>query len=72
MKNRLHSVLAQRLLLPPSELFSKTGQAWLRDLTLDGEGRQFIDSDLALLAGIEREIAALEQLMATKGYGDRG
>ena len=71
VKNRLHSVLAQRLLLPPSELFSKTGQAWLSDLTLDGEGRQFIDSDLALLAGIEREIAVLEQLMATKGWRPR-
>jgi len=71
LKNRLHSVLAQRLLAPPVEkLFSQTGLTWLRQLDIDAEGRLMIDSDLRLLDAVEREIEVLDQLLAQKGYGD--
>src|SRR5262245_52340290 len=40
VKNRLHAVLAQRLIRPPVEqLFSRAGLDWLGGLALDGEGR---------------------------------
>jgi hypothetical protein len=40
VKNRLHSVLAQRLLSPPvADLFGKAGRALLGALALDAEGR---------------------------------
>src|ERR1700682_349230 len=47
IKNRLHSVLAQRLIRPSvSDLFNAKGKAWLTHLELDAEGREAIDSDL--------------------------
>ncbi len=71
IKNRLHAVLAQRLLLPPDgELFSKAGRAWLQTVALDAEGRLLVDSDLRLLGAVEEEISGLEDLLARKGYGD--
>jgi transposase len=69
IKNRLHAVLAQRLLTPScDDLFSKAGLAYLRELTVDAEGRLLLDSDLRLLAYVEEEIAALEQVLAVKAY----
>jgi transposase len=71
VKNRLHAVLAQRLIRPPvKQLFSRAGLAWLRGLELDGEGRLLIDSDLRLLEAAEREIEALDGLLAREAYGD--
>jgi transposase len=71
IKNRIHAVLAQRLLEPPvKDLFSKSGLLWLRTLDLDEEGRMMIDSDLRLLEGLEKEIADLELLILRKGYSD--
>ena len=71
VKNRLHSVLAQRLMVPPDvDLFGKKGRAWLEKLELDAEGRWLLDSDLRLLEAIEREVAALDKLLAEKGHAD--
>jgi transposase len=71
LKNRLHSVLHQRLIVPPvAELFSAAGLAFLRSVVLDVEGRAMIDSDLRLLEADGKEIAALDQTLAVKGYGD--
>jgi transposase len=71
VKNRIHAVLAQRLLRPPVEqLFSRAGLDWLRGLALDDEGRLLIDSDLRLFEGAEREVAGLDALLAGKAYGD--
>jgi transposase len=71
IKNRMHAVLAQRLLEPPvKDLFSKSGLLWLRALDLDEEGRMMIDSDLRLLEALEKEIAGLELLILRKGYAD--
>jgi transposase len=71
IKNRVHSVLAQRLLLPPVEkLFCAKGLAWLRGVALDPEGRLMIDSDLRVMEGVQKEIAALDGILAQKGYED--
>jgi hypothetical protein len=71
IKNRLHSVLAQRLMAPPvDKLFSKSGMTWLRQLELDEEGRLMLDSDLRLLEAVDKEIAVLDEVLARKGYGD--
>ena len=72
IKNRIHSVLAQRLMAPPREqLFSKAGLAWLRQEPLDAEGRLLIDSDLRLLEAVEKELALLDQVLAEKGHQDQ-
>jgi transposase len=71
VKNRLHAVLAMRLLVPPVEhLFSSAGLAWLRTCTLDDEGRCLLDSDLRLLEAIEAELASLDALVIPKAYAD--
>jgi transposase len=71
VKNRLHAILAQRLLaVPVPDLFNSKGLAWLGALELDGEGRLMLDSDLRLLRAIHAEISALDTLLAQKGYQD--
>jgi transposase len=69
VKNRLHAVLAERLLVPPGQdLFSVKGLAWLKAVALDEVGTLARDSDLRLLSYLEVEIAALDQVLAKKGY----
>jgi transposase len=71
IKNRIHSVLAMRLLAPPVlKLFSAAGLAWLRHLELDAEGRFLVDSDLRLLGHVEAEIAALDKILVHKAHAD--
>ena len=69
VKNRLHSTLAQRLIVVPvKNLFSKKGFKWLRELELDEDGRWMLDSDLRLLEAIEKEIEDLAGRMAKLAY----
>ncbi len=68
IKNRLHAVLAQRLLAAPAELFSKAGLDWLQAVELDEVGRQQRDSELRLLNYVAAEIAALDQILAEKAH----
>jgi transposase len=71
VKNRLHAVLAQRLIRPPVErLFSRAGLDWVRGLALDDEGRLLVDSDLRLLEAADREIGALDELLSRRAYSD--
>lgn len=71
IKNRIHSVLHQRLIATPmDEIFGKVGMAWLRTVSLDKEGRTAIDSDLRLLETLEKEIGLLDEELSKKGYGD--
>jgi transposase len=71
VKNRIHSVLAMRLIVPPvPALFSVKGLAWLRHVRLDDEGRFLIDSDLRLLDHIEEEIAGLDKVLVLKAHAD--
>jgi transposase len=69
--NRLHAVLAMRLIVPPGkELFNEEGLEWLRQVSLDGQGRLLIDSDLRLLESVQRELAHLDRELAQRAWED--
>jgi len=69
IKNRLHSVLAQRLIrVPVARLFCPAGLEWLRELELDEDGRWLLESDLRLLEAVEEEIQRLEAKLAPLAY----
>jgi transposase len=74
VRNRIHSLLAVRLLnVPFEELFGKTGRAWLETLSaeqLDAQGRLILQADLQLHDAIEQQIETLEAEMARRGYSD--
>ena len=71
LKNRLHAVLHQRLIhCPEKNLFSKKGLAWLKALPLDAAGRATLDSDLALLDSVEKQLTALQPTIAAKARPD--
>lgn len=68
-KNRIRSLLAQRLIHPPMEaLFSGAGSAWLREVKLSRADRLIIDGQLRLLAQIDGEIEAVEQVLTEISY----
>ncbi|MFN7919440.1 MAG: IS110 family transposase [Bryobacteraceae bacterium] len=71
IKNRIHSVLHQRLIHPPQgDLFSKANLTWLSQLALDPEGRQSLDRQLRLLEQIEQEIAKVNSSLCAHAYSD--
>lgn len=74
VRNRIHSLLAVRLLAAPmDELFGPTGRACLQSLSaeqLGEQGRLILDADLRLHDAIEREIETLEEELARRGYSD--
>ena len=71
IKNRIHSVLHQRLMQPPSGgLFTQKGLAWPRALELDEDGRASIQSDLRLLEAVEQEIGLLEDTLVQAAAPD--
>jgi transposase len=70
IKNRIHSVLHQRLMAGPERLFDSKGLDWLRKVVLDPPGRAAIDSDLRLLEAHEAELEALDKDIAQRGCQD--
>jgi transposase len=70
MRNRIHSVLAMRLIEAPLRLFNAEGIEWLRRVELDAQGRLLIDSDLRQLEFLQREIDAVDAELARRGYAD--
>ena len=56
--------------LPPCDLFSKGGIAWLRQVPLEEEEAQARDSDLHLLEQTEQEIAAVEERLVRTAWED--
>jgi transposase len=74
VRNRIHSLLAVRLLqVPVDELFGKAGRAWLAGLTEDklgAQGRLLLDTDLRLHDALEGEIEHLDDELARRGYAD--
>lgn len=71
VKNRIHSILHQRLITAPDpDLFSAKSQIWLQKLEIDPEERQSLDCHLRLLASIEAEIAPITKTMATHAWSD--
>jgi transposase len=71
IKNRIHSVLHQRLIhAPHDDLFSPRSLAWLRELDIDPLGRQALDRNLRQLARIEEEIFDLSGTLAQQAHDD--
>jgi transposase len=74
VRNRIHSLLAVRLLSPPLDaLFGPAGRAWLQSLSAEqigAQGRLILDADLRLHDAIEREIETLEEELSRRGYND--
>jgi len=68
LRNRIHSVLAMRLVETPHRLFSPAGRHWLETVTLDEQARVLINSDLRQLDAVQAEIDALEEILAGRGY----
>lgn len=73
LRNRIHSVLAVRLIDTPDNLFCTEGQDWLAKLlpTLDAQGQLLIQSDLRLLQALQQELETLGQLLAQRGWQDQ-
>ena len=68
MRNRIHSVLAMRLVEAPERLFTTAGLQWLDGVELDAQGRALVDSDRRLMAFLQNEIDAIDQELARRGY----
>ena len=68
MRNRIHSVLAMRLIQEPARLFSPAGLTWLNELELDEQARLLVQSDLGQLDFLQREIDLLDEELARRGY----
>ena len=69
IKNRIHSVLHQRLIeAPSSDLFSRKNLLWLQTLALDPFGRDALDRHLRQLDRVEQELAALTQQIAVHAH----
>ncbi len=69
VKNRIHSTLAAELIPVPTErLFSGPGLDWLQAADLEPRTRQYLDSDLRLLAALEQEIAGWDAQWAAAAY----
>jgi len=71
VKNRIHSLLAQRLVpVPYDVLWSPKGLAWLRSLALEPVDRRILDSELRLLESAEREIQEVDTALVKEAYDD--
>jgi transposase len=69
IKNRIHSVLHQRLIQAPAgDLFSRKNLLWLKQLPLDPFGRDALDRHLRQLDRVEQELAALTQQIAVHAH----
>lgn len=71
IRNRIHAVLAQRLVAPPATgLFSTSGLAWLKNLELDPLGRALVESDLRLLTSLDQEFDVIDNMIIQECYED--
>lgn len=75
LQNRIHSVLAMRLIVPPAgvALFGTHGIAWLKALTektIDADGLMMIVSDLRMLNSVQAEIDQFDRRLAELAWRD--
>jgi transposase len=68
MRNRIHSVLAMRLIAAPVPLFNAEGLEWLATVELDAQARLLVDSDLRQLEFLQKEIGGLDAELARRGH----
>ena len=50
------------------KLFEKTGMAWLKEVPLNPQVREYIDSDLCILQTLEREIEKLNKQITAAAW----
>jgi transposase len=70
MRNRIHSVLAMRLIEAPLDLFAPKNLEWLKTVEIDAQGRMLIDSDLRQLEFLDKEVALLDKELAERGHAN--
>lgn len=70
-KNQVHAVLHQHgLRAPVSDLFGRTGRAWLSSVTLRPAPRQAIETSLRMVERLDQEVAALDQQLSQAARQD--
>lgn len=71
IKNRIHSVLAQRLIeAPPGDLFQGRNRAWLEQLHLDPRGQAALERHVEQLSRVQAEVKQLTDELAREAHGD--
>jgi transposase len=74
VRNRIHALLAVRLILVPlDDLFDDRGRALLARMDekqLDAQGRLLLQAELRLHDGLHREIEDLDGELTRRGYSD--
>jgi transposase len=71
IRNRIHAVLARRLIKPPAgKLFTDKGIVWLKQVKLDPLDRVLMDTDLSLLEALGRQSLAIDLMIANESYAD--
>jgi transposase len=71
IRNRIHSVLARRLVKAPAEgLFTDKGLTWLKHVDLDPLDRALIDADLRLLEALAQQSTAIDIMIINESYED--
>jgi len=68
VRNRIQAVLAMRLIVAPTRLFSPDGLEWLEELEIDAQGRLLIGSDLRLMEHVQEEIDGIDLEIVKRGY----
>lgn len=71
LTNRIHAVLAERLLVCPYDPLSAAGRGWLSQLELDREGRWLIESDLRLAGTLQAELAGVDDILLSLAAADK-
>jgi transposase len=66
VKNEIHAILIRRLKGRPdvSDLFGKTGRAWLAELELPIEERETLDSGVRQIDFLDAEVASVDRVLA--------
>lgn len=74
LKNRIQSLLARWLLIPPCKvLWTKTGMAWLKKTlpSLPTHEQLTLESDLRQMDFVDQELVSLDEKLAGEAYADR-
>lgn len=69
VKNRIQSLLHERLIQTPFDPFTQQGRRWLQELSLPARDRGEIDTLLRILDAVASEQAKVTELINTDAYG---
>jgi len=72
VKNRIHSLLHERLIHTPFDPFTLRGRQWLQELQLPARDQGEIDTLLRILDAVANEQAKLTELVNADAYGRDG